>query len=220
MTANAWRPSLPACVEPPAASRRMDSRGGDPGRKSPGVLRASRCPDGRGRSPTAAPAARRMPRPPARDVGELPPPQRLVQAAGAVVPQSVRHGGGDARQVVGEPLKTSSRRVVVRVEDLERSRRRHPSSCASRSRSASRSGSGPGVRLVLLGGHDVGVRAEPAPAEQQLAHLEQQQRDRATGSSLRAISRIASRKLSTWSAIDWPRSSSSLSSAHRPRRRS
>ena len=39
---------------------------------------------------------------PRGDVGELPPPQRLVDVAGAVVAQPVLEVGGDAGQVVGE----------------------------------------------------------------------------------------------------------------------
>ena len=39
---------------------------------------------------------------PRGDVGELPPPQRLVDVAGAVVAQAVLEVGGDAGEVVGE----------------------------------------------------------------------------------------------------------------------
>jgi hypothetical protein len=39
---------------------------------------------------------------PARDIGELPPPQRFLDGAGAIVLQSVGHAGGDVGEIVGE----------------------------------------------------------------------------------------------------------------------
>ena len=55
---------------------------------------------------------------PARDVGELPPPQRLGDVAGPVVLQAVGDAGGDVGDVVGHPRRDELGRVDVGVEHL------------------------------------------------------------------------------------------------------
>ena len=78
---------------------------------------------------------------PRGDVGELPPPQRLVDVADAVVAQAVLEVGRDAGQVVGELAVDHLGDVgvedeAVGVDAVEHAR-------PSRSRISSRSGSGP-----------------------------------------------------------------------------
>ena len=87
---------------------------------------------------------------PGGDVGELPPPQRLADAAGAVVPQAVGEGGGDAGQVVGQQRGDELGRVDVGVEHLavgvdalEQHRQPQPHRVEV--------GVGAGVGLVLVG---------------------------------------------------------------------
>src|SRR6478672_3224357 len=55
---------------------------------------------------------------PGGDVGELPPPERLADAPGAVVLQAVGQSAGDAGQVVRQQRGDHLRRVDVGVEDL------------------------------------------------------------------------------------------------------
>ena len=64
------------------------------------------------RSPSSQQRARRaqaLALAPVRQVRELPPPQRLVDPAGLVVPQAVHQVGDDVGEVVGEPDRGSGR---------------------------------------------------------------------------------------------------------------
>ena len=118
---------------------------------------------------------------PGGDVGELPPPQRLVDVAGAVVAQPVLEVGGDAGQVVGELAldhlgHVGVEDVAVGVEVVEH---RRPAAAASRrGRTRGRRRAGTPARL------EVALGAEPGAGQRDLADLEQQQRDRAADVAL------------------------------------
>ena len=148
------------------------------------------------------------------DVGELPPPQRLLDVAGAVVAQPVGDLGGDAGQVVGElgrrPAPGRRGRSCRR-----RCRRRRASSPAEAH--GVEVGVGADIRLVLLLGSEVRLGSEPGPGEQHLADLEQQQRDR-PAAVLRRGRSPAARPGSSRSGRRSVRANSSSSGSSRVRR--
>src|SRR6476661_8286626 len=111
---------------------------------------------------------------PVVDVGELPPPQRLVDVTGAEVAQAVLEVDGDRGQVVGEPALDDLGDVGVedegvRVDALEHVGQPQPQLVDV--------GLGTDVGLELLARREVGLGTQSRAGEQHLADLEQQQRD-------------------------------------------
>src|SRR3954453_18680877 len=111
---------------------------------------------------------------PGGDVGELPPPQRLGDAARLEVPESVRECRRDGRQVVGEETRDDLGGLDVGVEDLavgvdatEQYGEPQPHVVEVRGRA--------GVRFVLLRRLEVLLPAETATDRQHLADDQQQQ---------------------------------------------
>ena len=112
---------------------------------------------------------------PRGDVGELPPPQRLLDVAGAVVAQAVLEVGGDAGQVVGELALDQLGDVGVEDEAVGVDAVEHPGQPQPQLVEV---GLGADVGLVLRARREVALGAQPGAGQQHLADLEQQQRDR------------------------------------------
>ena len=139
-------------------------------------------------------------RPPRRQVRELPPPQRFHGSAIAVVGQPVQEIRCDARKIGREQEAVGAASRVDRVDDLDIVVDRFEQ-CGEPLTQLVDVGVGPGIGFEALVRNDVGDRTESTAGERELADLEEQQRERATRVVATGISRTATRKLSTWSAI-------------------
>ena len=110
---------------------------------------------------------------PVVDVGELPPPQRLVDVAGAEVAQAVLEVDGDGREVVGEPALDHLGDIGVEDEGVRVDAVEHLGQAQAQVVDV---GLGAHVGLVLLARGEVELRTEPGAGEQHLADLQQEQR--------------------------------------------
>ena len=118
---------------------------------------------------------------PGGHVGELPPPQRLGGVAEPEVAQAVLEVAGDAGQVVGELAVDLLGVVGVEDEAVGVDVAEHLRQAQAQ---AVEVGVGPDIGLVVVLGREVDLGAEAGAGEEDLADLEQEQRDAPPGVAL------------------------------------